>query len=305
MGTEKRERKKANRAARIAEQEAAEAKARRNKAIRNVVLFGVGIVVVAVLLSLTAYGSDADTGDEAADRTASTAAYSSESSDDGAETSTTDETGSSTDGGGSDEEPAYGTGECPPAEGVDEPVIDFTIAPQLCIDPTRSYTATFATTLGEFTVELDTERTPLTTNNFVVLARFGYFDGTDLFRTEAASGIIQGGSPHTQSNTDPGPGYTIPDEALPFSADDYGPGTLAMARTSAPDSGSAQFFLLANEGGRYLGDPESLGADAGSYVVFGRTTEGLDVLQAIAALDDGTGVPSSPVTIESVTITET
>ena len=269
MGTDKRERKKANRAAKIAEQEAAEAKARRIKAIRNVVLFGVGIVIVAVLLSLTACGADTDTDDAAGNRpdttdtTATTTGASSPADPDG------DETG----------DPAYGDGECPPVEGVDEPVIDFTIAPQLCIDPARSYTATFATTLGEFTVELDTERTPLTTNNFVVLARFGYFDGTDLFRTEAASGIIQGGSPHTQSNTDPGPGYTIPDEALPFSADDYAPGTLAMARTAAPDSGSAQFFLLANEGGRYLGDPESLGSGAGTYVVFGRTTEGLDVLR--------------------------
>ena len=294
MGTDKRERKKANRAAKIAELVAAEAKARRIKAIRNVVLFGVGIVIVAVLLSLTACGADTDTDDAAGNRpdttdtTATTTGASSPADPDG------DETG----------DPAYGDGECPPVEGVDEPVIDFTIAPQLCIDPARSYTATFATTLGEFTVELDTERTPLTTNNFVVLARFGYFDGTDLFRTEAASGIIQGGSPHTQSNTDPGPGYTIPDEALPFSADDYAPGTLAMARTAAPDSGSAQFFLLANEGGRYLGDPESLGSGAGTYVVFGRTTEGLDVLQAIAELDDGTGVPSSSVSIDSVTITE-
>ena len=294
MGTDKRERKKANRAAKIAEQEAAEAKARRIKAIRNVVLFGVGIVIVAVLLSLTACGADTDTDDAAGNRPTTT------------DTTATTTGGSSPAGPDGDEtgDPAYGDGECPPVEGVDEPVIDFTIAPQLCIDPARSYMATFATTLGEFTVEPDTERTPLTTNNFVVLARFGYFDGTDLFRTEAASGIIQGGSPHTQSNTDPGPGYTIPDEALPFSADDYAPGTLAMARTAAPDSGSAQFFLLANEGGRYLGDPESLGSGAGTYVVFGRTTEGLDVLQAIAELDDGTGVPSSSISIESVTITE-
>ena len=258
MGTDKRERKKANRAAKIAEQEAAEAKARRIKAIRNVVLFGVGIVIVAVLLSLTACGADTDTDDAAGNRPTTT------------DTTATTTGGSSPAGPDGDEtgDPAYGDGECPPVEGVDEPVIDFTIAPQLCIDPARSYMATFATTLGEFTVELDTERTPLTTNNFVVLARFGYFDGTDLFRTEAASGIIQGGSPHTQSNTDPGPGYTIPDEALPFSADDYAPGTLAMARTAAPDSGSAQFFLLANEGGRYLGDPESLGSGAGTYVNF-------------------------------------
>ena len=203
------------------------------------------------------------------------------------------------------EAPEHGIGECPPVEGVEVPVIDFTDAPKLCIDPSRTYTATFTTDLGEFTVELDTKRTPITTNNFVTLARFGYFDGTDLFRTEASTGIIQGGSPHTQSNSDPGPGYTIPDEALPFSADDYGPGALAMARTSAPNSGSAQFFLLANEGGRYLGDPAQLGPSAGSYVVFGQTVSGLDVLVAIAELDDGTGVPSSPVAIQSVSITQT
>jgi cyclophilin family peptidyl-prolyl cis-trans isomerase len=296
MGTDKRERKKANRAAKIAEQQAAEAKARRVRAIRNVVLFGVGIVIVAVLLSLTACGTDADSDDTTGNRPAAT--------DDGSDSDSsaaTDEDEAGSTGG----DLAYGEGACPPAEGVDEPVIEFDDAPRRCIDPGRRYTATFTTNLGAFTVELDTGRTPLTTNNFVVLARFGYFDGTDLFRTEASSGIIQGGSPHTQSNTDPGPGYTIPDEGLPFSADDYGPGTLAMARTQAPDSASAQFFLLANEGGRYLGDPESLGSSAGTYVAFGRTTEGLDVLQAIAALDDGTGVPSSPVTVESVTITET
>ena len=180
MGTDKRERKKANRAAKIADQEAAEAKARRIKAIRNVVLFGVGIVIVAVLLSLTACGADTDTDDAAGNRpdttdtTATTTGASSPADPDG------DETG----------DPAYGDGECPPVEGVDEPVIDFTIAPQLCIDPARSYMATFATTLGEFTVELDTERTPLTTNNFVVLARFGYFDGTEFKPLIAAAGLM-------------------------------------------------------------------------------------------------------------------
>jgi cyclophilin family peptidyl-prolyl cis-trans isomerase len=294
MGTEKRERQKANRAARIAAEEAAEAKARRIKTIRNVVLFGVGIIIVAVLLSLTACGSTSNSDDKADQPTS---------------TSTTDGSGEEAASEPSSvsrptEAPEHGIGECPPVEGVEVPVIDFTDAPKLCIDPSRTYTATFTTDLGEFTVELDTKRTPITTNNFVTLARFGYFDGTDLFRTEATTGIIQGGSPHTQSNSDPGPGYTIPDEALPFSADDYGPGTLAMARTSAPNSGSAQFFLLANEGGRYLGDPAQLGPSAGSYVVFGQTVSGLDVLVAIAELDDGTGRPSTPVTIQSVTITE-
>ena len=70
------------------------------------------------------------------------------------------------------------------------------------------------------------------------------------------------------------------------------------------NSASAQFFLLANEGARYLGDEAQLGPSAGSYVVFGQTTEGLDVLETIAGLDDGTGAPSRQVTIEKVTITE-
>ena len=296
MGTEKRERQKANRAARIAAEEAAEAKARRIKTIRNVVLFGVGIIIVAVLLSLTTGCTSTSDSDEKADQPAST------STTDGSGEEATSEPSSVS---RPTEAPEHGTGECPPDDGVETPVIDFTDAPKLCIDPSRTYTATFTTDLGEFTVELDTKRTPITTNNFVTLARFGYFDGTDLFRTEASTGIIQGGSPHTQSNSDPGPGYTIPDEALPFSADDYGPGALAMARTSAPNSGSAQFFLLANEGGRYLGDPAQLGPSAGSYVVFGQTVSGLDVLVAIAELDDGTGVPSSPVAIQSVSITQT
>lgn len=194
----------------------------------------------------------------------------------------------------------------PPAEGVDEPKIDFDTGFAQCIDTAKTYTATVQTTEGTVIVELDTERTPITTNNFVALARYGYYDGTEFFRTEAESGIIQGGSPHTQSNADPGPGpdFSVPDEGLPFSSDDYGPGTLAMARTAAPNSASGQFFLLANEGSRYLGDEASLGTDAGSYAVFGKVTEGLDVLEKIAALDDGSSTPSKPVSIETVTITE-
>lgn len=294
MGTEKRARQKANKAAKLAEQEAAEAKARRSRAIRNVVLFGIGIVVVAVLLSLVGCSSNTDDAKERPSSTtgsATSATGGDEPSDTGSATTTQ-----------SGDNATYGTGECPPEEGTDQPVLTFDDAPQRCIDLSATWTATFNTSLGSFTVELDTERTPVTTNNFVVLARSGYFDGTDLFRTEADTGIIQGGSPHTQSNTDEGPGYTIPDEGLPFTSEDYGPGTLAMARTAAPDSGSAQFFLLAGEGGRYLGDTDMLGPSAGTYVVFGRTTDGLDVLTAIAALDDGTGVPSTPVTIESVDI---
>ena len=306
MGTEKRDRQKANRAARQAAEQEAQAKAKRMKTIRNFVLFGVGIIVVAVLLSLVGCSDNDDTNlDASGDPSAQST---SETSDGDADEDTVDDAAGSDDESGSapdaNEPPAYGSGECPAADGPSERTIEFTDAPQLCIDPEQTYSATFQTTEGDFKVELDAAESPITVNNFVVLARYGFYDGTDIFRTEAASGILQGGSPHTQSNTDPGPGYTILDENLPYSADDYGPGTLAMARTSMPHSAGGQFFLLANEGGRYLGDPAQLGPSAGSYAVFGRTTEGLDVLQAIAALDDGSSSPSKQVTITKVTITE-
>jgi cyclophilin family peptidyl-prolyl cis-trans isomerase len=282
MGTDKRERQKANRDAKLAAQAAQEAKQKRNRFVRNVVVLVIAIIVTGFLLSALSGCSSSDSEGAAGDDQAPT----------------TEAPTKSADG------LAFGTGECPPTEGVTEPVIDFDDAPGLCIDPDSSYVAEVETTEGTVTVELDTTRTPLTTNNFVALARFGYYEDTSLFRTEARSGIIQGGSPHTQDNSDPGPGYTIPDEALPFTSDDYAPGALAMARTSEPDSASAQFFFLANEGGAYLGDEASLGDAAGSYVVFGRTTEGLDVLEKIANLDDGSGSPSQPVSIVKVTISE-
>lgn len=298
MGTDKRDRKKANRAAKLAAEQAEAAKVRRKKAIRNVVLFGVGIIVVAVLLSLV--GCSDDNNDETLNA-GSDAGAAGQADETGDPTTPSNEQTTTT---ADDGPPPFGSGGCPPVEGVDQAVVDFSDAPQQCIDLAKTYSASFQTTEGDFTVELATADNPITVNNFVVLARYGYYDGTDLFRTEAGSGIIQGGSPHTQSNTDPGPGYTIRDENLPFASDDYGPGTLAMARTSLPHSASAQFFLLATEGGRYLGNPDQLGESAGSYVVFGQTTEGLDVLEAIAGLDDGSGAPARQVTIETVTITE-
>jgi cyclophilin family peptidyl-prolyl cis-trans isomerase len=266
MGTDKRERKKANRRAREAAEEAAARRRRQLRFVRNVILLAVALILVALLMN--ALSGCSKQQDPSAEGVGST-----------------------------------GRG-CPPAAGVEKPVIDFTEAPPTCIDASKRYTATFQTTKGTVTVDLDTERTPDTTNAFVFMARYGYFDGTDLFRTEAASGIIQGGSPHTQDNSDGGPGFTIKDEGLPFTADDYGPGTLAMARTELPDSGGGQFFFLANENGRYLGDAAQLGPSAGTYVVFGRTTKGLDVLKAIAALDDGSGAPSRKVTVTKVTIAE-
>lgn len=278
MGTDKRDRQKANRAAKLAEEQAAAARRRRMVFIRNAVILIVVIVIIGFLTS----GCSSSGSDDAAGTTTTAAPLA---------TSTTAATSI----------PMQAT-PCPPAGGVTTPMTTFTSPPRRCITEGKAYTAIFDTSEGSFTARLDTTRTPDTANNFAVLAGYGYYNGTKLFRTESGTGIIQGGSPHTQDGSDPGPGYLIDDEGLPFTSSDYGPGTLAMARTSAPNSASAQFFLLAGEGGRYLGDPNQLGSSAGTYVVFGKVTQGLDVLKKIAALDNGQGAPTRTVTIRRITI---
>ena len=265
MGTEKRERQKAGRAARLELERKAEAKAKRKRTIIAMVV--VTVVIVALMFVLASCSSSS-----------------------GSDTAAPKPTGKG----------------CPPKGGSPTPVIDFTKAPPTCIDLTKTYTAHIDTSLGKITLKLDTKRTPKTTNNFVFLARWGYYDGTTIFRTEKLSGIVQGGSPHTQDNSDSGPGYTIADEGGKFTTADYGPGTLAMARTQQPNSAGGQFFLLANKGGSYLGDPAQTGASAGTYAVFGKISKGLDVAVKIADLDsgDGQGTPIKSATIKKVTITE-
>ncbi len=185
---------------------------------------------------------------------------------------------------------AYGTGECPP-ENVTEPVRTFAAAPQLCIDSEADYTATFRTSEGDIVVDLDTAAVPGTVNNFVTLARYGYYDDTTIFRTASsvAGEIIQGGGQTAQDS----PGYTIPDEGSGYQ---YDAGQIAMARTSAPNSAGAQWFFVT--------DPPATPDPAGPYVVFGTITEGLDVARAIRALGGEDGAPSREVTVQSVEITE-
>jgi cyclophilin family peptidyl-prolyl cis-trans isomerase len=287
MGTDKRERKKANRAAKLAAEEAAAARARRIRTIRNVVAAGVLLVAVMLLMSVLS-GCSSNGDDEVA------------SVDDATTTAPAEEAD-----GDEPAEPTAPTDEPTPCETAPDGVrvIDFDEQPPFELDPSATYLLTFETSEGDVVVELDTERTPNTTANFLALVEHCYFDGTSIFRTEVPSGVIQGGSPRTQDNSDPGPGYTIADEGGTFTTDDYGPGTLAMARTAEPNSASSQFFFLASEAGRYLGDPDALGPSAGTYVKFGQVTEGLDVLETIVELDDGSGTstPSRPVTIERVT----
>ncbi len=192
----------------------------------------------------------------------------------------------------------YGTGPCAPADGADEPVLDFADAPVLCIDVTAAHTAVFDTSRGTVRVVLDAVNTPGTVNSFVNLARFGYYDRTLIHRSDPSIGILQGGSPHTDDADDPGPGYLIWDEGAGFS---YVPGQLVMARTAEPNSADAQFFFTVT-------DAAALLDGQGTYVVFGEVVEGLDVLADIlnSHLDepgnDFGGAPDPPVVINSITI---
>ena len=158
----------------------------------------------------------------------------------------------------------------PAGHGAPTPVKTFSAAPQQCIDPSKTYTATIATDHGDIVIALDPAQAPGTVNNFVTLARYGYYDDTTIFRSAQSIDIIQGGgnSPSDQF------GYTIPDEGSSWT---YPPGKIAMANTGAPNSGGAQWFITTG--------PNAAKLDAqGTYTVFGDVTSGLDVAQEIAAL---------------------
>ena len=187
---------------------------------------------------------------------------------------------------------AYGTGECPPTEGPTAPVKTFTAAPKQCIDATKTYTATIATDQGDIVITLDPAEAPGTVNNFVTLARYGYYDDTTIFRSAQSIDIIQGGGNSSSDQF----GYTIPDEGANWT---YPPGKIAMANTGAPNSGSAQWFITTG--------PNSANLDTqGTYTVFGDVTTGLDVAQKIAALATSATDDSmkQKVVVESVEIAE-
>ena len=207
---------------------------------------------------------------------------------------------------------------CPKADGTSPRTSHFAQAPPLCIDPTKHYTATFDTSQGTIVVALDTTTTPNTTNNFVVLSLYHYYDGSSFDRIDQSLNIIQGGSPSTQTIADPGPGYTIKDEpAAKFTTDSsgnlhgpftYAPGDLVMARGGAANSASAQYFFV-------TGPNAASGLNSqGTYVVFGQVTTGLSILQnieknmfeACPSTDPSClgGVPSQVVLVRSIKITE-
>jgi cyclophilin family peptidyl-prolyl cis-trans isomerase len=161
-------------------------------------------------------------------------------------------------------------------------------APDLAIDPSRSYTATLDTSHGEIVIEFDTSRSPLTVNNFVFLARDGFYDGV-IFHRVIENFMIQGGDPTGTGSG--GPGYKFRDETE--GPGEYSRGTVAMAN-AGPNTNGSQFFIVHKD----TGLPHS-------YTIFGKVTSGMDAVDAIASTEtDRSDRPQSDVVISQVTITE-
>jgi cyclophilin family peptidyl-prolyl cis-trans isomerase len=179
---------------------------------------------------------------------------------------------------------------CPPAKGTAKRYTTFEHEPITCIDPAKKYVAAIKTDVGTITAELYPEVAPHTVNNFVFLARNHYYDGI-IFHRVIPDFMDQTGDPRGDGTG--GPGYTIPDE---FSPDHpFEDGDVAMAKTSAPNSGGSQFFIVNGAQGRALPT---------EYTYFGHVTKGQSVVARINKDGSGAGAPNVEHHMISVTITE-
>ena len=149
--------------------------------------------------------------------------------------------------------------------------------------------ATIHTTKGDIDVDVFTDDAPKAANNFLDLARKGFYDGV-IFHRVVPGFVVQGGDPTGTGRG--GPGYQFEDE--PFSGD-YERGTLAMANAGPNTNGSQFFICLADLAGRL---PKN-------YTIFGSVRSGIEVVDKIAtARRDGRDYPDEPVVMKNVTVSD-
>jgi cyclophilin family peptidyl-prolyl cis-trans isomerase len=165
-------------------------------------------------------------------------------------------------------------------------------------------TALCETSLGNFTVELYLDKMPITAQNFITLAKGGFYDGLHFHRV-IDNFMIQFGCPHSRdpnsrrAGTGDGPNGTIKDEHPPDAKISNEPGTLSMANTGAPNSGSCQFFV--NTVNNSFLDWFSPGDS--KHPVFGRVIEGMPVVNSIGKTrTDRDDRPLTPVRMNKITI---
>ncbi|MEM7093487.1 MAG: peptidylprolyl isomerase [Actinomycetota bacterium] len=180
--------------------------------------------------------------------------------------------------------------ECPAADGSSPQQREFDGPPPMCIDPAKTYIATMKTSMGDLTIALYPDIAPKTVNNFVVLARYKYYDGLNFHRI--INGFVcQGGCPLGTGTGDPG--YRFEDE-LPQPGQ-YEVGSLAMAN-AGPNTNGSQFFIISGPDGARL-PPQ--------YALFGKVVGGLELVAQMQAVPTGAGDrPVEELRIESVTIAE-
>ena len=151
--------------------------------------------------------------------------------------------------------------------------------PDMQVDPDKAYRATIETPRGTITLDLDARNAPKTVNNFVTLARDGFYDGLTFHRV-ISNFMVQGGDPTGTGSG--GPGYTFEDETR-GNPNTHDRGVISMAN-AGPNTNGSQFFIT------HSPQPHL----NGRHTVFGKVAEGLDVVDAIRQGD----------TMDSVTIEE-
>lgn len=167
-------------------------------------------------------------------------------------------------------------------------------APDMQINPESTYVATLDTNKGTFSIELLPGEAPVTVNNFVCLAKAGYFDGTPFHRIVDGF-VIQGGDPTGTGSG--GPGYRFNDEPV---VRDYTKGAVAMAN-AGPNTNGSQFFVVLDD---------LTGKLPKNYTIFGQVNDGQEIVDVIGKTETSVGrsgeksTPVEPITLNTVTIEE-
>ena len=167
-------------------------------------------------------------------------------------------------------------------------------------------TAVFETSLGTFKAEIFQDKMPVTATNFTELVKSGFYDGLHFHRVINGF-MIQFGCPHSKDPKSPAAGTggpphgTIKDEHPGDAKFSNEPGTLSMANTGRPNSGGCQFFINTVHNS-YL---DWFSPGPSKHPVFGRITEGMDVVKQIESAPTGAGDrPITPIQVKSITIIE-
>jgi peptidyl-prolyl cis-trans isomerase B (cyclophilin B) len=186
-------------------------------------------------------------------------------------------------------------GECNEPPALPESPPSFDEVPDQSLAEDAVWTATVATSCGEIVFELYGDKAPQTVSSFIFLAEEGYWDSSPCHRlVPEGIFVLQCGDPTGTGGGDPGYGYGVENAPADYQ---YPRGTLAMARTSDPDTNGGQFFIVFDQ--TELPDPTG-------YSIFGKVVEGMDIVDRVA--DAGLGgtlgpeAPAQPISILDVTL---